>query len=310
MAPIAVTQSPPWAANPRARTVDADGAGRLGRLPLAGPVLAHLAPRHPERGDRRPAELAGAGEVAPGGGGCSVANAVANAAANSPPIAPGRLPSSWPIERSAASGTRLSQCSGSAAARRVDQAAVQLRGAGQAGPAALGNAAPPERGHRARSWPPWRRGRRSRGARPAGRAGRSPGPRRRSAGRGRIRRAPPRSSGARASRAAATPSTSDRTSCWAWSSSPSARAIEAPNRVRVCAEAGEHIRLLPAHELGSGHGDGWRDFDRGEQFGERIRFRRVVVGEQPQPLVGRRPWPARCAARAPPRRRIRPCAGC
>ena len=51
------------------------------------------------------------------------------------------------------------------------------------------------------------------------------------------------------------------------------------------AEVGEHVGLFPAQEFGSGHGHRRGDFDGGEQFGQRGRFRGVVLGEQPEPLV-------------------------
>jgi hypothetical protein len=48
---------------------------------------------------------------------------------------------------------------------------------------------------------------------------------------------------------------------------------------------GDHIGLVPAHQFGTGDGDGWRDLHRAEHGLECRGLGRVVVGEQPEPVI-------------------------
>ena len=77
------------------------------------------------------------------------------------------------------------------------------------------------------------------------------------------------------------PSTSSRTSCWPWSSSPSASPTARPSRVTLTPERDDRGAVVPAHELGGDEGDRGRELERAGEVGERIRLRRRVLGEQP-----------------------------
>ena len=176
-------------------------------------------------------------------------NMVASAAPNSPGIAPGCLTSSSRIDRSIASGRKLSQCNGTAAAGAYASRRCSGRGPRRAG--RCGDACAPARrrvgpgdavGRRTARAP---RARRRRGGRPGGRARRGRGASSTVGSAG----SNPSSDCQTACRtrmaAGSRPSTSLSPSCWPWSSSSATIGTLRPRRVIV--------RPKPAMRSGSSH---------------------------------------------------------
>ena len=221
------TQSPPCVMKPArasvAATVNcvrwASRAWARRSRTAAGGILNGAIDAHPTRRVRLRLRRAGPIRLRP--------KAVASADPNSPPTAPGRLASNWPMERMMASGSSDSQWNGRAAgdeytSRRCNWAARRLLARrrsemevrpNNSGPPSLATLAP---GTTITRKPASRaRTEKSSAASTLGSAGSNPPSEVQ-----RLRRTsmPP----------AATPRTSERTSCWAWSSSLSTNGIEAP----------------------------------------------------------------------------------